>query len=317
MLFLEIQDGKEAMAGKKYCDKYRQSVALTLRLTEYLHGHGDVVHGESAFSSVATCTALLEHSTYFSGLLKTAHKEFPRKFCQEMVFSAQAKRGDTFMKKVHGVVKYIYDHVWNEPGSEGAPRKIIISPWNHGMSVDDHARKRWHLNESTGESEVITHTVPHTQMIKSYFEAACVIDVHNHLRQDGLGMENAIGTSKWWFWLMCIIIGMVEVDTFKTFYHFNRHKQVPSHRNFIERLVIMLLTNSKGGASLPHSSFNSGSTRGMTVMKMKRVMLNVRLSTRLCQLHSISMLEKVTQDQLKERTLEDLAKEYIDFLNTI
>ena len=172
-----------------------------------------------------------------------------------MAFSAQAKRGDTVTirteKKVHGVSKYIYGHVWNEPGSEGAPRKIIISTWNHSMSVDDHARKRWHLNETTGESETITHTVPRTQMIKSYFEAACAIDVHNHLRQDGLGMENAIETSNWWFRLMCTILGMIEVDTFKKFCHFNRHVQVPSHRNFIERLVIMLLTNSKGGAPEP------------------------------------------------------------------
>ena len=27
------------------------------------HGHINVVHGDSAFASVATCTALLEHST--------------------------------------------------------------------------------------------------------------------------------------------------------------------------------------------------------------------------------------------------------------
>ena len=103
------------------------------------------------------------------------------------------------------------------------------------MSVDDHARKRWHLNETTGESETITRTVPRTQMIKYYFEA-CAIDVHNQLRQDGLGMENAIGTSKWWFRLMCTIFGMIEVDTFKIFYHFNRRIHVPSHINFIERL---------------------------------------------------------------------------------
>ena len=44
---------------------------------------------------------------------------------------------------------------------------------------------------------------------------------------------------------------MYEVDTFKTFCHFNRHIQVPSHRNFTERLVIMLLTNRKGDAPEP------------------------------------------------------------------
>ena len=50
---------------------------------------------------------------------------------------------------------------------------------------------------------------------------------------------------------MCTIFGMIKVDTFKTFCHLNWHIQVPSHRNFIERLVIMLLTNSKSGAPEP------------------------------------------------------------------
>ena len=149
-------------------------------------------------------------------------------------------------------MKYIYSYVGKKPGFEGAPKKIIVSMWNHGMSVDDHARKRWQLNETTGESETITCTVPRTQMINSYFEAACAIDVHNHLWHNGLGMENAIGTSKWWFQLMYTILGMIEVDMCKTFCHFNWHKQVPSHRGFIERLVIILLTNRKSGAPDPN-----------------------------------------------------------------
>ncbi|KAL5479368.1 hypothetical protein EMCRGX_G022883 [Ephydatia muelleri] len=128
------------------------------------------------------------------------------------------------------------------------------------MSVDDRkeavARQ---MKPCTGESETITRTVPRTQMIKSCFEA-CAIDVHNHLRQDGLGMENAIGTSKWWFRLMCNIFGMIEVDTFKTFYHFNPHIQVPSRRNYVERLVIKLLTISKGGSPEP-TPFHAASTQ--------------------------------------------------------
>ena len=80
------------MAKKAYCDRYPKSVALVLRLTEMLHGCGRVIHGDSAFASVACCTALLEHELYFSGLLKTAHKEFPKKYCQELAFQAGAQR---------------------------------------------------------------------------------------------------------------------------------------------------------------------------------------------------------------------------------
>ena len=85
-------------------------------------------------------------------------------------------------------------------------------------------------------------------------------------------MENATATSVWWFRLICIILGMIEVDVFKTFCHFSRHKQVPSHRDFIERLVIILLRKRKEKVelqSLPHSSCSSGSTRGMTMVMMR------------------------------------------------
>ena len=90
--------------------------------------------------------------------------------------------------------------------------------------------------------------MPRTQVIKSYFEAACAIDVHNHLRQDGLGMENAITTHRWWFHMMHTLFGIIEVDAFKTFCYFNQHKSIPTHRDFVDQIVIMLLTNRKGGA---------------------------------------------------------------------
>ena len=87
--------------------------------------------------------------------------------------------------------------MWNEPGSEGTPKKIIVSTWNHTLPVDDHIKKRWRLNAVSGESETIMRTVPRTQMIKSYFSAACAIDVHNHLRQNGLGLEHSVQTKDW------------------------------------------------------------------------------------------------------------------------
>ena len=74
-----------------------------------------VIHGDSAFASVACCTALLEHGLYFSGLLKTAHKKFPKKYCQDIAFQAGAQRGDTVTicttKAIGSATKFIYGHV--------------------------------------------------------------------------------------------------------------------------------------------------------------------------------------------------------------
>eukprot|EP00731_Ephydatia_muelleri_P006678 Em0003g926a len=252
ILHLEIQEAADIMAKKAYCDRYPKSVALVLRLTEMLHGSGRVIHGDSAFASVACCTALLEHGLYFSGLLKTAHKEFPKKYCQDIAFQAGAQRGDTVTicttKAIGSATKFIYGHVWNEPGSEGTLKKIIVSTWNHTLPVDDHIKKRWRLNPVSGESETIMRTVPRTQMIKSYFSAACAIDVHNHLRQDGLGLEHSVQTKDWWFCMFCTILGIIEVDAFKVFCSFNVHTKQPPHSVFTENLVIACLTNTRPGA---------------------------------------------------------------------
>ena len=93
----------------------------------------------------------------------------------------------------------IYGHAWKEPGTADVPKKCLLSTWNHTLPVDDHQMKRWRLNPDTGLSENITQSVPRTQMIKSYFEAACAIDIHNHPRQDGLALERTVGTYEWWF----------------------------------------------------------------------------------------------------------------------
>ena len=47
-----------------------------------------------------------------------------------------------------------------------------------------------------------------------YFDSAGKIDIHNHLRQGSLALEEAWGTKKWHHHVCSTILGMVEVDTF-------------------------------------------------------------------------------------------------------
>ena len=184
--------------------------------------------------------------------MKTASKGYPKKFLNDLGWPSTALRGDTLTVKYtytwNSTEKEVYGHAWNEPGTAGAPKKCLISSWNHTLGVDDHVKLRWTLNDSTGEGETITRTVPRTQMIKSYFEGACCIDVHNHLRQGSLGMEDSVGTNDWWFRCFCTVLGFIEVDAFKAYCHFNEHLNVPLHKNLVDNLVIHLLTNRRHGA---------------------------------------------------------------------
>ena len=129
----------------------------------------------------------------------------------------------------------------------GLPKKILCGSAHHTLSTDPHVKVRWQLNDVTGSSERITRTVPRTSAVKEYFQAACIIDVHNHLRQGGLAMEDAVATNDWWFKVFCTISGMCEVDAFKCFCLENNLVTPQNHGTFVEKLTVQLLTNNRGG----------------------------------------------------------------------
>ena len=107
-------------------------------------------------------------------------------------------RGDTYSSthsNIKEVQKIIYGHAWNEPGTVGLPRKILRGSAHHTLSTDPYVKVRWQLNDVTGSSERITRTVPRTLAVKEYFQAQCIINVHNYLRQGELAMEDAVATN--------------------------------------------------------------------------------------------------------------------------
>jgi hypothetical protein len=52
--------------------------AVTLRLTSSIHGTNRTVIGDSAFSSVSTARACQQYGLHFMGIIKTAHKQYPK-----------------------------------------------------------------------------------------------------------------------------------------------------------------------------------------------------------------------------------------------
>ena len=102
----------------------------------------------------------------FTGIVKTASKGFLKTFLNDPGWPSTALRGDTLTVKHtytwNSTQKEIYGHAWNEPGTAGAPKKCLISSWNHTLGVDNHVKLRWSLNASTGEGESITRTVKAT-----------------------------------------------------------------------------------------------------------------------------------------------------------
>ena len=87
---LELYEGKEYMASKKYVGEYGATTATVLRLTQAYHGSGRIIVGDSWFGSVKTAVALSKVGLYCNMMVKTAHKNFPRDLLNE----TQLARGE-------------------------------------------------------------------------------------------------------------------------------------------------------------------------------------------------------------------------------
>ena len=79
MLHIELNEGKSAMASKRWQKEFGAGTATTLRLTSPWHGSGRIVYGDSWFGSVKTAIKLLHFGLFFIGVVKTAHTGYPLK----------------------------------------------------------------------------------------------------------------------------------------------------------------------------------------------------------------------------------------------
>jgi hypothetical protein len=240
MLRYEMLEGKAAMAAKKYCAPgVNASTATTKRLVEPWMGKGRIIVGDSWFASVQTAVALFECGCYFTGMVKTAHREFPASFIQKLAFGADAKRGDTVSLTATKQGVKLIAHGWNEPGKKDKPKKALISTCGVTIPVEADQRTRWILNPITAEMEAKILEVPKTALLQEYFQGAKGIDVFNHGRQGGLRIE-ALRTKDCWFRVFQCMVGTIETSAFNAMRYFEPGCKDLEHGTFTERLASAL-----------------------------------------------------------------------------
>ena len=77
MIGIELKEGKERNARKRWHSTHGATTSTTLRLTQPWHGSGRIVVGDSWFSSVKTAVQLRKRGLHFIGPVKTAHRKYP------------------------------------------------------------------------------------------------------------------------------------------------------------------------------------------------------------------------------------------------
>ena len=107
-------------------------------------------------------------------------------------------------------------HAWGDK-----VRKCFVSTHYTILFLEDLSsnKRRWREvldedGEEIGQSEVFNKTVKRKKVVETYFDAASIIDINNHMRQGGVAIETAWQTQSWASRVISKILGIVETDAY-------------------------------------------------------------------------------------------------------
>jgi hypothetical protein len=246
MLAVEICEGKDAQhAPTEFVDEstgFKKGTAMVGRLTKNWHGTGRTVVADSYFASVFTAVFLLNTcGLYFTGLVKTASKFYPKQWCNTVEMTARGQTRTAVAIK-QGV--QMMAHTWNDPGKVGKPRKNLISTCCSTGAAPEASRPRKRQRDD-GAWEDWFRLVPRTNVVKHYFDWAGAIDRHNRQRMDGLRIEHTLEFHRWWLRVFTSFLGVIVVDTVNAW---NLEQEAMSDHDAYEQLAFQLINNRLRGA---------------------------------------------------------------------
>jgi hypothetical protein len=263
LLKLEIMEGKDRNRRKEFEDNYKSHTAITLRLSKGYFGSGRTIIGDSAFSSVDTCQALLDHGLHFIGLVKTASGRFPKAYFNTWASNQTIPRGSHKVLKTTVRTRAETEHQIFAVGWKDLKLKTLICSRGSTVPGTPCQKVRHILNIDGGRRETIRGTinVPRPKVVEMMFDSFSTIDVHDHYRQGSLAMEESWQTRTWWHRVFSSIFGIIITDAyfayrleFRRFYS-RELEEFPDFQSFIGRLAHqMIFYNENKGKKSRRSS---------------------------------------------------------------
>ena len=221
ILRIEVQEGAAAMANAKYMKKpdtgqpwYAQHTAITLRLVEPWFGTGRTIIGDSAFASLRTCVALLEYGLFFIGIVKTASKMFPKGWFSQWEKSKPARGSHMYLKTAVEIGNVL--HAIMAVGWKCKMVKTFISSVGNCLPASDQEVHRTKIIEEDGHyvTQEYIKTTSRVNIVAHMFKYFSVIDIHDHLRQGILKMEESWKTRTWWHRLFATVLGIIYTNSY-------------------------------------------------------------------------------------------------------
>ena len=248
MLMLDLMEGKMRQGRKPFGGG---GTGHVLRLCSPYFGSSRVVVADSAFSSVHTAVECLNHGIHFMGIVKTAHREFPKKFLRDKS-NEYGRGGDkprgAFLhytsshKITHNgqeTVKPVFAHAWYDRKA-----KLIVSTCGTTLAGTDSERRRHKkkLEDGIWTTKSFVKTVPRTKLVEEMFNAFSKVDIHDHYRQGSLGLCRTWPTKRWYIRLFASVFGICVVDAFFAFRYENEERDM-DFTTFWGKLALQLIDN--------------------------------------------------------------------------
>ena len=124
------------MKAKADTSQYESGTAYLVRLAKALKGSARAVNADSAFASLKSCGALgKELGLLFAGMVKTAHKKFPKKYLEEVEVS---ERGDHIATIAEEDGVKLLACGWADK-----KRKLSVSSYGCTLQGLPHKKRRW------------------------------------------------------------------------------------------------------------------------------------------------------------------------------
>ena len=248
MLRLEIQESKEDMATKPFISpEVKSGTACVLRLVLPWHNTGRIIYGDSAFASVSTAMNLRQRGLHFIGLVKTAHRHFPKQYFNTLNKPIRSGESVYLKSKPNNTTDLTAVGWWDKQ------IKTFVATIGGNQSAPAHVRTRYIIADN-GSTQQISKSTPITSIPYDYFSNAQKIDVHNHRRQGVLAVERNIATRNWIVRFISTIIGIIMVDAYMMYKLENDVEQqeingfqipkILTFQNFVESVGLGLASNT-------------------------------------------------------------------------
>ena len=166
---------------------------------------------DSFFASVQAARSLYARGLFFTGVVKTATRDFPMQYLQSKQISERGQHHGVFHHAISPREPDLLGFTWCD-----RDRRYFISTTSSLADAEPIFRKRIQQVDTAPNADPTRNTllIPQPKASKTYYDYCGRVDQHNRVRQDGFRLELKLGTHEWHRRVSTSLLSIVAVDSF-------------------------------------------------------------------------------------------------------